>query len=234
MKTDLGLRPHLRLSSSRGRGDSSTTNRAGAAVALAERKSSVPVPDDAPAPPPVTEDAGWLVSLAFWLCLFAAGALYAALALGPRWLTTLELEREHLSNQLRLVALEQQVDHLRRVAAALEGDPAFAAELARNDFGARPSAEETIAVETALRLRAGSPPRFKPASLPEPWYVPLLAALAQPGPPRTLALAAAAALVLVSFGWLHDAWRTEALATLRRVRRGFGALVSRYRPSDRP
>ena len=90
-----------------------------------------------------------LQSLLFWCCLALSAAIFAAVFLAPRLRTYRGLAREYAVLEGELVASERQVDYLQKVADALSHDRAFAAELARVDFG--PSGpEERIAVRPAL------------------------------------------------------------------------------------
>ena len=147
---------------------------------------------------------GWLTSLAFWLCLFSAAALYAAVVLSPRLLTLLALQREHDSNQWRLVALKSQVDHLQKVIDAQRNDPAFVRELARSDFHVADAHEQRIPVDRHLRLNIETARGDRPAAPPElPWYAPLLSVIADSRGISTAVLSAAAVLVLYGFTFLH-------------------------------
>jgi hypothetical protein len=97
---------------------------------------------------------GWILSLAFWLCLLLAGGLYAAVALSPKILAHLHLKQKFYENQIRLVTLERQVQYLGKVVVALENEPDFAAELLRVDFDASRPGDERIAVDRSLSLGA--------------------------------------------------------------------------------
>ncbi len=152
-----------------------------------------------------TLDSGsWVVSLAFWLVLFTAAAVYAAVALAPRLLAYTALEQHYVENQIRLVELERRNDHLTRVADALEGDPDFATQLLRIDFDAARPGEERIAVDPRFHLAVqGEAAAVAPPSLP--WYTPLAEVLARDAGLRRRLLVAAAVAVVLAFAVLHDA-----------------------------
>ncbi len=149
--------------------------------------------------------AGWLISLAFWLCLFAAAALYATVTLSPKLLAFLTLNRQYHGNQWKLVSLERQVGHLEKVIDAQKHDPGFVREQARSDFDVASPDEQRISVESHLRLNIGTGAaslQVAPAELP--WYSPLLAAVARSRPVSNALLFVAALLVLYAFAMLYE------------------------------
>lgn len=136
----------------------------------------------------------------FWLCLVIAAALYAPCVLADRIVAWSELQRKHQSNQASLIAAQQQVLHLQRVADALESDPEFAAQLARADLGAAPDGATVIDL----------PPEFNhdPRRLPsaaaieppiDPWYLPPMRWIAADANLRRNLLLAAAGVFLFGF-----------------------------------
>jgi cell division protein FtsB len=157
------------------------------------------------APPSRETGNGWLTSLAFWLCLFAAGALYGTVTLSPKLLAFLTLNRQYHSNQWRLVSLEKQVGHLQKVIDAQKNDPAFVREQARSDFDVAGADDERIPVESHLRLNIGTGNadlQVVPAELP--WYSPLLAVVARSRSVSNTLLGLAAVLVLYAFSLLYE------------------------------
>ncbi len=149
--------------------------------------------------------AGWLTSLAFWLCLFAAAALYATATLSPKLLTFLTLNRQYHANQWKLVSLERQVDHLEKVIDAQKHDPGFMREQARCDFDVASPDDERIPVESHLRLNIGTgSANLTVAAAELPWYSPLLATAARSRNVSNALLLAAALLVLYAFGMLYE------------------------------
>lgn len=148
--------------------------------------------------------SGMAVSLTFWLLLLAAAGLFAFVSLSPKALAYLTLWDQFQSQQEELVQLEQQQTELNRVIAALKDDPQFAAEMARMEFDAVRPGEEILAVESSLALEPHavhkSPGRSERGSAWRPW----IAAAVQSQSLRMGCLLAAAMLVLVAFGWMHE------------------------------
>jgi cell division protein FtsB len=131
--------------------------------------------DSVPASP-----SGWIVSLSFWLCLITAAAIYALVALAPRYLTYLHLHRQFHENQLQLVALERQTRRLEQITTSLRNDPAFARELARMDFRTAKPDEQRIPVDAELSLSIRpSGPELEVPPPPLPWFAPLLQLLVE-------------------------------------------------------
>lgn len=150
-------------------------------------------------------DAGsWLVSVAFWLCLFGCAAVYAGVALSPKLVAYLELRREYIADQHRLVALERRNQHLERVATALETDPHFAEELLRVNLDAAEPGEERIAVDPSHHLRVERE-AVEAAEIPAPWYLPVVRLLAEDDGLRRRLLVGTAVTVVLAFALLHDA-----------------------------
>src|SRR5260370_22189775 len=148
---------------------------------------------------------GWLTSLAFWLCLFAAAALYATVTLSPKLLAYLTLNRDYHSNQWQLVSLKKQVDHLQKVIDAQKNDPAFVREQARSDFDVASPDEQRIPVDSHLRLNIGTGSADLVIVPPDlPWYAAWLAGVAPPRPAANTLLRLPAFPVPYSFAPLHD------------------------------
>jgi cell division protein FtsB len=161
------------------------------------------------APPSGDTGNGWLTSLAFWLCLFTSAALYATVALSPKLLAFLTLNREYHANQWQLISLKKQVDHLQKVIDAQKNDPAFVREQARSDFDVASPDEQRIPVDSYLRLNIGTGNAdlaVAPAELP--WYSPLLAIIARSRSVSNALLGIAAILVLYAYALLYE--RTKA------------------------
>ena len=148
---------------------------------------------------------GWLTSLAFWLCLFAAAALYGTVTLSPKLLAFLTLTRQYQANQWKLVSVEKQVGHLQKVIDAQKNDPAFVREQARCDFDVASADDERIPVESHLRLNIGTGnPDLQVVPAELPWYSPLLAVVARSRNVSNTLLGIAAALVLYAFSLLYE------------------------------
>ncbi len=176
--------------------------------------------------PPRGDDPGWAMTLAFWGVLLVAGALFAAVALAPRFATVAALRADYAANQLRLVALERRAIDLERVAEALEHDPRFAAELAKLDLAADRPGDERIAVPPDLRLGAEERSAAPTAAPPEHWSLPptILVPLANHAGLRTSLVALAAALTLFAFLVLHD----EQAETVRAMTRATAGAAHRF------
>lgn len=179
--------------------------------------------DDSPTAP--------VISAAFWLCLFAAAGLYAAVALAPKFHTYLQLKKQHRGGQIELVQLEQQVHYLQKVVHALETEPAFSAELARIDFDAARPGDERIPVDPSLRLDDRPHEAAPMASLPVSyWYEPFLDPLARNAHLRGGLLAMAAVLVVGAFTFLQESQTPAAVRSADgALRRCLNALAERYR-----
>lgn len=191
------------------------------------------------------EGGGWIVSIAFWCCLLAAAGLYAAVSLAPRWLAYERLHAEHDAAQLRLIALEQEVEELARISAALASEPAYAAELARIDFRAALPSAESIPVEPPLQLRrtprgADVPPGadrtttrgadgHSPRGAGTAWSTRLVEPFAMNVRVRRGTLTAAAVLAVFAFGFLHEGHADQARAASRGLRIAAVRLIARYR-----
>jgi cell division protein FtsB len=175
-------------------------------------------------------DSGtWPVSVAFWLCLFAAGSAYAGVALAPKLVAYLELRHQYVAGQTALVELERRNLHLERVTAALESDPQFAAELSRVNLDAARPGEERIAVDPSFHLEAR--PTDAPAESVEPaWYLPHVRRLAGDAKLRQRALIAAGVVVVLAFALLHDANGPLARRLSGGLVDGTKWAIGRYRP----
>src|SRR3972149_1047889 len=165
---------------------------------------------------PATARYDWIASLAFWLCLVVAAALFASVTLAPRLVTYLELRKEYQANQEQLVGLENRTQYLEKVVGALRTDAQFAAEVARIDFDAARPGDERIAVDKSLSL---STPQYEPAPAAAadelPWYAPVAGFLAGNPSMRPLMIFVSAALVLVAFTFLHDNASNDPAQTQR-------------------
>lgn len=158
---------------------------------LAERTTSAPDSD---------QPAGAVAAPLFWACLIIAAALYAPCVLADRIVLWSELHRKHQSNQASLIAAQQQVQHLQRVADALESDPEFAAQLARADLGAAPDGATVIELPPELSRDPRRLPRATPIDPPfDPWYLPPMRWIAADASLRRNLLLAAAGVFLFGF-----------------------------------
>jgi len=127
--------------------------------------------------------AGW-ASVLFWVCLFGCGAVYAVVYLAPKFVLNADLRRIERINHQRLLNWQTETTRLQRLADACERDPAFARELARQEFDFRPAEEEAIPLPPHLKVpvsasavsthNGSTTESVTGPQLPEPWHLPLL------------------------------------------------------------
>ncbi len=155
---------------------------------------------ESPQSPPIKYEQSWIQSVAVWLCLFVAAALYAAAYLSPKLLSYAQLRSTHHDNRAELITLQQHCEHLKLVETALDGDPTIKAELARIEFDKVDPGEQRIRVGNGLTLNAiAAPPLKPPAGSALPWYTPALEFLNGNRSYTSGLLLAAAILVAVGF-----------------------------------
>lgn len=172
--------------------------------------------------------AGMAISLLFWLCLLAAAALFAAVALSPKFLINLQLRSQFDANQIKLVTLEREAEQIQRVITAIREDKDFAAELTRMEFDAARPDEEIIPVESALKLDPRS--NSNPAAIVsvDPWYASAVRSLASDQNLRQTLLISAALLVVMSFAVLRPARAEQLVAGVRGGHSLWRSLRDRY------
>jgi cell division protein FtsB len=145
-----------------------------------------------------------LPSIAFWLCLFVAAGLFGAVVLLPKWLAAERLAARHRQIEQRLDGLARQNAYLKRMVAALENDPQFAAELARFELGASRPGERRIAADARLAFPAA--PAAQPERVMSGW-IRALEPFANDQTVRNAALFTAAGLLVAGFAFFpvrHD------------------------------
>jgi cell division protein FtsB len=165
--------------------------------------------------PPTVWSVAWSVgvSLAFWLCLLAAAACFAAVALAPKVIQHQRLHAQYAANQHHLAAVERQTLQLSQVVAALREDSSFVEELARVEFDAVRAGEEVIPVAPALQLDARTRPLHPaPVKSAAPVWQPMLVLLATHQQLRSALLWSAAVLVILAFAWLQEPSATTVRA----------------------
>lgn len=173
-----------------------------------------------------TDDPTWVVSVVFWLTLFLAIAIYAAIALAPKFQRYLVLQRDHTIGQWNLVSLEKQVQQLDRVATALEEDPQFAAELARSRFGAIDPAQSAISIADDLQINSAVMSVKTEVDLP--WYFGLVNQFASNTWLRYGGLTVSSLLIVFGFGFLHPHYSGIVRSTLNRLGAGLARIGHRY------
>ena len=178
-------------------------------------------------PETTDSDPAWIVSVVFWLTLFIAAALYATVALSPKLERYLTLKRDHEAGQWHLVELENRVKQLDRVAAALEDDPQFAAELARSRFGAVQPGSDAISLSDELQINFTEAPPA-PVEIELPWYYAVVRQFASNAKLRWASLGTACGLVLLGFGFLHAKYAMIIQSALSRLRLMLSRFGKRY------
>ena len=139
-------------------------------------------------------------SVAFWLCLFVAAALYAIVFLSPKLLSHAQLSSRYDDNLAQLVVLQEHCEHLKTVETALQSDPGFKAELTRIEFDAVDPAEQRIPIGNGLSLNSiAAAPVKAPPGKTLLWYTPVLEFLTGNPQYGNCMLLVAAALVMIGF-----------------------------------
>lgn len=181
---------------------------------------------------PAPAAAVWLVSLMFWTCLSLAALLYAAVALSPKLAEWIRVRRQYSQNAVRLVQLEDQIDYLERVTAALKTDPQFARRLAEASLPDRRSGRQLVPVTREL-LFGGVEAKPDSVQVIRPALADAVVYLASNGRHRQLTILSAALLTVLSFTFLND----SAGSLPRSLATGMFRIVSypatRYRKSTR-
>tara|TARA_R110002095_G_scaffold121566_1_gene105759 strand:+ start:9437 stop:10036 length:600 start_codon:yes stop_codon:yes gene_type:complete len=175
----------------------------------------------------------WIISMTFWIFLFIAASMFAAVVLAPRYLSYLKLRNEYLANQVQLVSLENQVEYLKQIAHSLEHDPEFRSEVARVDFDAVCPGEERISVDPDLALDVPQwNPNHKIPVINRSWYQPMLSVLSDNQKIRSSILLTAAVIVVLSFTFLHESQSRQLETVTRSTRNIVGTFLSRYQISE--
>lgn len=187
--------------------------------------------------PPQTQNDSpaddWSITFAYWGTILVAGALFAVVALAPKFRTLAELRDRYTENQLRLAELERQAIDLEKIAAALENDPAFRAQLASAEFALQPSVGESIAVAKEFYLGAGAEPsnRQAPLALTERWSVPrpLIELFATNQALRATFLAIAGTLAVFALLFLNEEHAPRIKTVISSTSAVIAQLTNRYR-----
>lgn len=137
-----------------------------------------------------TSERSILISVAFWMSLFASAALFASVSLAPRIVEFHSAQLTTLDRQQQMVHLERQIQQLEQVTQALEFDPQFRKEIAT----------QKILPEDLVHSEVNGPN----LPLTVPWYIPILKSLSASGEWRRRVLWLAAGLCLFAFVVLRD------------------------------
>ena len=143
------------------------------------------------------------VSLAFWLCLFTAGLIYAAVALAPRLSEWTAVRHDYIRRAHRLRALEEEIDYLERVRKALQTDPEFVRRLARAAADRDPDDADVIPVSGTLVFGSEYELLERLPDLDPPFGAAVIHRLAVDSSLRTGLLIGTAVLVLFAFTVLN-------------------------------
>lgn len=128
-------------------------------------------PPETPLPP----RESIFLSLAFWLTLLLASAMYAVLCLSPRLSEHARLTRQSYELQFEAEQRSQEIRHLRRVAQAMQQDAEFISRIARNEFSLAEDGSQQIQVATELGYDARVPgPSQGKRDYVDPWYLDLI------------------------------------------------------------
>jgi hypothetical protein len=178
----------------------------------------------------VSQTAGsLLMSVFFWLALLASAVMYSAVALSPKLADWISVRQQFLSNAVRLKELEDEVDYLERVSAALKSDSEFAKRLVRanQDTGSRDS--EFVPVSQDLLFGGGPRMKREVPQAVQPALANLTFHLASNHSHRNALLIAAACLTISAFTLLNDAGVGTIRAALRILAILFATTTARYR-----
>jgi cell division protein FtsB len=162
-----------------------------------------------PAKPPIHPPAnglGLIVSLAFWLSVLTAAALYAGATIAPKTVSLQHREDELTRQSRRVEALATRVGELERVAEALQSDPDYISASARKQLGTKVEGETLILVESRE-----TPSPEDSAVLATTSPATMIARIGGDPLLRARMLTAAAALILLAFTFLHDRSRLTAI-----------------------
>ena len=141
---------------------------------------------------------GLVISLCFWVSLFASGGIFGAVSLSGKLLATEHHERELAAATARVEQLALDVRRLEIEAKALESDPEYIAAIARQrlNAGAMASAAQ-VSVQPPRAVAAPTDARLDPI---RPW----LQRIASCSLLRARLLTIAGALVLFAFTFLQE------------------------------
>lgn len=145
------------------------------------------------------------VSLAFWLSLLTAAALYAGATIAPKTVSLQRRENELTRQSRRVEALATRVGELELVAEALQNDPDYISASARKQLGTKADGETLIPLESR---ETPQPENSTVATVT--WPSSMIARIAGDSLLRARMLTAAGALILLAFTFLHERSRPTA------------------------
>lgn len=173
------------------------------------------------------------ISLAFWLTLILASAMYAALALANRLQETFQLRAQIVENAYQADLIQSEIDHLSRLLSAYQSDPDFIQRVVEKDFGQDVMKSEdhtqrmVLNLEPSLMFDAREFRQDVTKAVTIPWYGTWVERLATPGEFQSRWRWATLVLFGLSFICLNEDFFQGRLGrTMVWVTRVFGA---RYR-----
>ncbi len=181
-------------------------------------------------PAMVSQTAGsLLMSIGFWLSLLMAACLYAAVALTPKLAGWINARQQYLENSARLSQLEDEVDYLERVAAALKNDPEFARRLVRANQNS--GLEQTEFLPVSRDLLFGGSPQAEPTvpQVVQPAVARVIFHLASDQTHRNWLLIAAAGITISAFTLLNEAGVGIVRVAISGILGLLSAATARYR-----
>jgi len=167
------------------------------------------------------------ISVAFWMSMLTAMAIYAAIALAPRLDESIALQQRFYRDAAYSSVLMQEVEHLTRVANALERDAEFRHRVAAIELQVSPRGTTEIPVSKTLGYDARIPVIQEPVVPKVPWYAELVHDLSRPTVLRSRLLLSAIGLLTVAFTCLNpDFFKSRLGSGFRWV---LSCLAQRYR-----
>lgn len=175
-----------------------------------------------------TPEHSWLVSLSFWGTLLVASAIYASVALSPKFCVWNRVRLQQQQNAERLSALESEVAYLERVEKALETDPEFR-QRAAGASSQMDAGSEFIPVSGNLLFGYQTSPAVTDHVLADiPLYHQAAQIIATDQQLRTILLIVTALLTFFAFAVLNDAGTSFVMASKQAIQSAAGWPFRRY------
>lgn len=169
----------------------------------------------------------FFMSFAFWIALVIAALMYAAVSLSPKLADWISVRQQHAANAERLREMEEEVDYLERVAAALRKDPAFAHRLVD---AAQSGNQQQAFVQESDSSKTGDPKVNSVAAKPliQPAASEIVMLLASHQKLRNWILICASGLTVLAFTLLNDSGTGIMRAAFCTLQRFSQKTVARY------
>ncbi len=177
-----------------------------------------------------------LRDLLFWPVAFCSVALMALALLAPKLGQLRADQQSFVDNQITLVQIEHEAQHIRQLIDSLEHDPRFRAQVAATVFGQSrsPAGKQSLALPEELAYQASSHTAPLPtdtmwvATSQPKWLLEKLAPWERQSKVRTASLLSAGAMLVIAFLFLRSGQGTPSESSP-----GFWQLVkSRYHRED--